>query len=526
MLERVVEGWLTSTTEIAFQVPFAQLLTTEGYSVLQGPAHHPFEHGKDIIARDPEGRLCVFQLKTGDINVTSLEAIQGQIHAAVTAAVSYPGMDQGKLADRVLLVCSGTASPPARDRLHAMNEGYVSKAYARVELVEMEQLVGRFCRAQATAIGIRDLQSLLGLLTSDGSGEFQSGVLLRILQGQLDTAVVDGGEARIVRALSDALLTTAYSMSPWLLCGNHLACAQAWLVAAISVLRCGVRANLQTQRWKASFELAVAAARANLDALVGEASEVHDLVLPDLSEPLVYPTRALAICGWASAYYLSERVCADPGPSRNLAVSVVQRELPFVKVAGEAGAAYLFAIARLLELHDHTKSAIELTAGWLRTVCQANAPKPAPSVSALPNLYYSLEEALQIQCGTWPEQRTPERFDGRAYTAMQAVDWLAARGAREPVAAVFRELSRLLHVDVEPSAPYRWLEMRDDEAVATEMLLPCPSSWAEFRRRAATPSTHPLGDYLEQPGLITPYLGLLLPHRFNRRLASLLGQMH
>ena len=77
VLERIVEQWLTRSGERGFEVPFAQLLASEGYRVLQGPVHHPYEHGKDIVAIDPSGRLCAFQLKGGDIHLTDFEKIQG-----------------------------------------------------------------------------------------------------------------------------------------------------------------------------------------------------------------------------------------------------------------------------------------------------------------------------------------------------------------------------------------------------------------------------------------------------------------
>ena len=63
MLARLIENWLINAGERGFEVPFTQLLATEGFRVLQGPVHHPFEHGKDIIAFDPNGQAPCLSAK-------------------------------------------------------------------------------------------------------------------------------------------------------------------------------------------------------------------------------------------------------------------------------------------------------------------------------------------------------------------------------------------------------------------------------------------------------------------------------
>jgi len=63
MNERLVENWLISVNEKTFQIPFCQMLTAEGYTVLHLSRHGPFEEGKDVIALDPAGTPCAFQLK-------------------------------------------------------------------------------------------------------------------------------------------------------------------------------------------------------------------------------------------------------------------------------------------------------------------------------------------------------------------------------------------------------------------------------------------------------------------------------
>ena len=67
MIERLIENWLTSAGERGYEVAFAQLLASEEHRVIQGPVHHPHEHGKDILTFSANGELHAYQLKGPDL---------------------------------------------------------------------------------------------------------------------------------------------------------------------------------------------------------------------------------------------------------------------------------------------------------------------------------------------------------------------------------------------------------------------------------------------------------------------------
>lgn len=63
VLEKLIENWLDNQTERKYQPAFVQMLVALGWEVLHNTRHSQIELGKDVIARDPEGRLFAFQLK-------------------------------------------------------------------------------------------------------------------------------------------------------------------------------------------------------------------------------------------------------------------------------------------------------------------------------------------------------------------------------------------------------------------------------------------------------------------------------
>ncbi len=83
MIERVIENWLINTNERNYQLPFCHALMANGYQILDIQKHRPMEQGKDIIALDPEGKCCAYQLKTGDIKSGEWRDILGEIQELI-----------------------------------------------------------------------------------------------------------------------------------------------------------------------------------------------------------------------------------------------------------------------------------------------------------------------------------------------------------------------------------------------------------------------------------------------------------
>jgi len=221
---------LTSAGERgAFERAFTQLLAVEGKTILHGPVHHPFEHGKDIVALDNDGSLVAFQLKGGDLGLAALEEITPQLFALAHTAANYPGIEPPRRPDRVHLVTSGRLTPPARDRLSAFNAGNQYGA-APIAVIEQEHLVGRFVAAHGKYLptDIEHLDTLLRILVGEGSGPFPVKRFAAFLEG-LSKDVTSVKE--VVRAIASSVLLTSYAAGPWERAKNHLGVAEAWLAA-------------------------------------------------------------------------------------------------------------------------------------------------------------------------------------------------------------------------------------------------------------------------------------------------------
>ncbi len=517
MLERILENWLTNLNERGYEIPFTQLLSAEGFKVLHGPAHHPFEHGKDILALAQSGHLYAFQLKGGDIDLADLESIQGQLLALCATAVTYPGVEPPRRPDRVALVTNGKLTPPARGRLEAFNHANRPLGLPVLECIEGEHLVGRFKDAhqQYLPTNPSDLNRFLTLYLSDGSGPFPIEEFLGFINTLIDPALKSGAVIRIHRALASMVLFTSYTTSPWERLRNHVGIAEAWLSCAMTILQVA-ELKVPEEAWLTSYELAFEGSRMALNELLLEASALEDLVIPDLTDGMVYPSRCLIVCGYISAFSISERLIVGGRNCSEDAQKVILRELPYIGSPGEVGAPFFFNIAAELESCGHVQEGVELVAKWANTLLKVNQ---LGSTEALPDPYHRFNEVL---LSYFEDEGLEEQFDGHAYTLHVAVDWLARRGLRSLVEAMWPRLSNLALCEFQCSIPSRILSVRDDDGQLKTWQPATPESWERLRSAALSVNENELPIELWKHAEMIPYLGLLLPFRFTTPVAKAL----
>jgi len=522
VLERIVDDWLTKAGERGYEAAFAQLLSVEGYRILQAPVHHPFEHGKDLIALTSEGQLHAFQLKGGDIDLRDMDVIQGQLFALANTAVRYPGVEPPRPPDAAFLVLSGRLTPPARDRLAALNDAARARPSAPVVAVERDELVGRFVRAHGEYLprDLDDLNKLLRLVLADGRDRFPvsefAGLLTTLFNPDLLVRPRDA-----VRALAAATIFTSYASGPWQRSGNSLGEAEAWLVLAIATMHLAENLELDDDEWLPSYEIARDTARRCINLMIDEAVNREDLIVPDIVDGTVYPARASLVCGYASAFLISELASGARREQLQLIDSVIMREKDYMGAFGESSAPLLLLAATALELFGHAADCITVMTQWAKELSEANAPK---SQNAVADPYHSMEEVLLHSLGAESEL-DEESFAGEAYTLHISIEWLARREARVIVERLWPRVSRIHFCEFIPSRPARLLSHDDPDGQLHTWAPPTPQSWAELHDAAAVVDERAIPARLWRQLELIPYVPLIFPYRLTSDIAKAIDYM-
>ncbi len=138
MKERLVEDWLISVNERGYEVPFCQSLLAKGYQVLRC-GHSPTEHGKDVLAITPDGAVCAYQLKSGDIAQADVTKYLSQINMLVEARPIYPGLPVD-FTYRPYFVTTGEFKEPALSLIKELNANWQHRKLPALEPIKGRQL--------------------------------------------------------------------------------------------------------------------------------------------------------------------------------------------------------------------------------------------------------------------------------------------------------------------------------------------------------------------------------------------------
>lgn len=518
MIERLIENWLTSAGERGYEVPFAQLLASEEHRVIQGPVHHPFEHGKDIITFAPNGELHAYQLKGPDfVNLKGFERIQGQLIALAGTAITHPAVTPARRADRVFLVTNATLTPPVRDRIENFNRSNVPTGWPPIEPIERDRLLARFVAAHGEYLpqSLPDIRTLLELYYSDPKSMFPVKKFAGYLSTILPFPPQKASSSASRQAIASVALLTAYAASSWTREKNHLCVAQAWLTACITLMRFAAVRSLNTELWLGSYELSLEAARVALASLSKEAAQAEDLVVPDLVDGLVYSSRALSVGGFLGAYFLSERTRGHVDESVKKRVrTILTREAPYVEVVGESDIPAFMILATALEQLGQIQRGEEMMLSLVHTLSKLNQRH---SSIALADPYHDTEQVLLHQVGE-DSDLEGEEFDGRSYMLHVTIDWLARRLWRQNLAMTWSDITQVQFLEFQPSSPDQYLAVQDDAGELKMWFAGQPQSWTTLLAQSQAPDRGRLPEILWARREMIPYLPLLFPHRLTAKL--------
>jgi len=449
MLEKLLENWLDSASELSYQQVFVQMLSASGYTVLHSTRHCLLEFGKDVLAIAPDGVGCAFQLKGQPNKQMTVgefrREIQPQLVQLMSQPPAMPGFPPG--VHRSYLVSNGSFSEEVQVAVSQMNTApYPSKLelWSRGKLLEMALSAS----TKLWPSEIDDTRRLLDLYMADTSDQLPLDLLAGMLSSillldRLDSESDQPSILELSRVASSAMWATSIALSPFALSENHQAVAVGWTVC---------RAMLQAMyeknggKWEVShhFELAE---RAILDALAALWAEVsrrdHLAMPPGLEDSVIYGWRIGVLRGLLSSLYLANesQPLLPPEDHTDLRAWLME-ERGAPDLWGEAAIACEFPpLLVLRKMGDDGRVAATL-ASLAAAIIALNQ---ADSGLALSSPYYDGTASFLAQMSLDVEESEKETFEGSSYIARVLLLSLAAIGEKSECKRLWRDFSKLSH---------------------------------------------------------------------------------
>ena len=523
MIERVIEGWLTSVNERQYQIPFCQLLMAEGEAVVYISTHGQMEQGKDVITKIKGGRTKAYQLKCGRITLADWRKHRSEVVELVEYPVEHPGIRSKKQHGSVL-VTNGTVADTVINAIRAENRAWKKRKLGPLELTVGSELVARFVRAHGAYLpkSPTDFGKFLDLVVGGGQSPLDKEAFSAFLESVLPLKAKRIAFREIQRSISSAVLLTTYIIQRSEQSQNHWAIFEAWTILGSYILATQEKHSVPNQWWKASFELVQLGAQRALEDLCDEC-QLNERMFTQ-GNPLVdghfYHARITLLSGLLSAISLYHRLKGDHWKHHSFVHDFLSWYGPYFRLSGESVVPHLFLAALELEQHGKGLSARDLIRTVIEAICQTNGAKADGSESqGLANPYYDPEAVLRLSYGLGLPGT--ESFLGHSYCLEPLILFAARRDERKMLADLWKEITRVHFAVFSTEESWEFFRWRAENGTLHTKMPEAPQSWAVLRKKASAPVGN-IPKVLESKPEFLLFFCMVFPHRFSYELIKVI----
>jgi len=510
---------LISADERGYQAGLVAILLRQGHRVLYVSPHSSLEHGKDIVTLAPDGALCAYQLKVGDIGTTDWRDIQGEVLEACLIPFQNlkPPANAVRKADRVILVLTGRVKDPVRNKIELINADHQIQGIAPISLLEIDDLVALFAERfesfmPASTAGASEA---IALAAADGRGWPNKPALCRLFDGIL----AKRGRTRVStrRALADLIVAADFASVPFVAAENHIAALDVWTIAATHLV--GAVSGIEN-RWTADF-LAIARERISTYSsdLWTSTIDIADFSLGRMGDELVVDFRTQVVLGYLSAT-LNARVIdglAESEARSESAALVNWLRRPDTRLMPWSEGAWGVFLNLLLALR-HTQLGVNLSITFAERWLDLCAPGERGFGFRDP--YFTVEDAIEALL--IPQQVVAEELPASlSYSLEPLLHFLARRDERRAVATRWKRISRLDRAEFVPGEAEELAHWTVESGFIRQRPFPLTGSWTAIRDAALErPST-----FLSGAQWLLPFFMCAYPHRVSCELSASLDYL-
>lgn len=255
-LSTTIKNWLRSVNELGYQFPFCQYLISKGFSICHNSKHNAFEQGKDIIAKDKNGTPHVFQLKGGNISISSWNnTIKSEIEKLIDLKIIHPSIDKTKK-HHSYLVLNGDLEDTVRLEIDNLNEGkWKNNPLTVITIGQLELYFNEISR-DFEPKKTSDYKLFLELYFSDGKEMLDEESFCNFIYDLLriyDDSKMSDNERK--RSISSAVVYSGFIISNFQKEKNYIATIHTLSLLLFSIFALTEKYNLKKKYWQQSVDL-------------------------------------------------------------------------------------------------------------------------------------------------------------------------------------------------------------------------------------------------------------------------------
>jgi len=522
VLERVIDDWLTKTTERAFQAPFCQMLAAQGETIIHSSRHCTMELGKDVISIATDGRVHAYQLKSTTTDRLSFSAwrngLQKQAFDLVATAVRHPSISSKKH-HRSFFVVNGSIEEEVSEDIQRMNEAWASQGFPdyKLETIVLGQLVEMATSLESSLWPdeVRDVNSILQLYLDSGEGQLPKERFAQLLESTARLSETNRekiSKAECVRLMASTGVLCALALTRFTEKENRLAEIEGWTIYLAVVFGLAQRHNLPRKLWSPFVDLASMFIQGLLEHLAEDARNITNLIVGDpLSDRFVREIRithltALFSLFWNWRRFLQTELSEIDEFLRSFCVN----NSPYLLLWGEAAAPQLLAAYWGLQSMAPALHTDKLLLSQIDLISKVNGREGS---GLLFSPYYGPEDVFEYLFEISDED-IPESFRRRSHTIECFIALAVRENLRQGMRYRWPGISHLMFAEFQ--AEKKWHYCRHRNQGEGKLILRDPNdrqSWSELRGLYDGSGESDLPRVLKDYPIQTLLILICYPHR-------------
>ncbi|MBB1286809.1 hypothetical protein HRH25_20680 [Flavisolibacter sp. BT320] len=315
MIEKIVENWLTKSSERSYQLPFCFLLQQEGKTVVNLTRHNSMEHGKDVIAIDGKGEVHAYQLKgvSGThFTLSDWQSIQNQVLQLIFTPISHPAIPSSGRQHKSYLVINGDINEQVQHAIYVWNvqqEKTRGPEY-RLEVIVKGQILEMALKHKDQLVPSEfvEVKNLLELYLRDGREFLNKDSFSNLLENVLNLKRPKSNQESI-RLVSSTALVCSLASSSYNEANKRLAVVEAWTIYVFSILRHCELYQKSIKQYKNEISLAQKIISNAMLDLLTECKQNADLFQGNpMIDAFVLKSRKTILLGVSAFFGLTEEV--------------------------------------------------------------------------------------------------------------------------------------------------------------------------------------------------------------------------
>lgn len=483
------------------------------------------ELGKDVLALDPKGVPCAFQLKTPDgprITLRQWREINSQLHDLVTTKLVHPSLPKSKRHRSFLVTTRGIDEEVTR-AIVDMNQRWADAGH---EYLRLETILGGEIHRDALNLAtnlwpteLEYVKTLLEMFLLDGRGPLNHGKLAELLETTLPLAEkIKAGKSQCKRAISSAGVLCAIATCAFAKQDNFVAQIDAWVMFLAHLLAVAERFNIPAKDWAADFQIAEQAIWNLLQSLVDELRHREHLVEGDpMNDAAFRCVRITRLVGLVSLYAMWKRKREGANAFDDFALEFCGKHRQEIWLWGEGAVPLLLAFYWLWKKVDASPSIDFLLATLIDAICKFNGEQ-ADREHAIANPYYSESEVLAERLGV-AETPREEDFRRNSYCLEAIVHLFVRQNWKQEMRAFWPEITRVWFNRFEPLGKWRFFLWRTEKGTHWSVAPEFPKDWYRLRTQSAENVGRSIPATIKKHPILLALLLCVYPHRLTADVA-------